>query len=54
VFVINTDNGPHGVKSMERDGVEVQILPGTRDFLILEDPGAFKSALETVLNSLVD
>jgi pimeloyl-ACP methyl ester carboxylesterase len=54
VFVINADNWPTDVESMERDGVEVQIISNTGHFLMMEDPGAFNLALESVIDSLVD
>ena len=54
VFVINSDLGPTDVKAMERDEVEVRILPGTGHFLIMENPGAFNSALRKVVESLAD
>jgi pimeloyl-ACP methyl ester carboxylesterase len=53
VFVINSDLGPTDVKAMERDGVEVRVLPGTGHFLIMENPGAFNSTLKDVIKSLV-
>jgi pimeloyl-ACP methyl ester carboxylesterase len=54
VFVINADYGPTDVESMERDGVEVHIIPGTGHFFMMEDSARFNSVLTDVVESIVD
>jgi pimeloyl-ACP methyl ester carboxylesterase len=54
VFVINADYAPTDVESMERDGVEVHIIPGTGHFFMMEDSARFNSVLTDVVESIVD
>jgi pimeloyl-ACP methyl ester carboxylesterase len=54
VFVINADYEPTDVESMERDGVEVHIIPGTGHFFMMEDSARFNSVLTNVVESIVD
>jgi pimeloyl-ACP methyl ester carboxylesterase len=39
---------------MERDGVEVHIIPGTGHFFMMEDSARFNSVLTDVVESIVD
>ncbi len=54
MFAINADYGPTDVESMERHGVELQIVSGTGHFLMMEDPDAFNSVLINVIESIVN
>jgi pimeloyl-ACP methyl ester carboxylesterase len=54
VFAINADDGTTDVASMERHGVQLQLVPRVVHFLMLEDPRAFNSALVRVIAVIAD
>lgn len=52
VFMINADYGPTDVDSLERDGVEVHIIPDTGHFFMLEKPAEFNMVLSDVVKKI--
>lgn len=54
VVVINSDNGPTEVESMQRQGVEVHIFSGTGHFLMMENSDSFNTKLTEVIGGFLD
>jgi pimeloyl-ACP methyl ester carboxylesterase len=50
VVAINPDWPPTDIKSMQRYGVEVVVMPGVGHFLMMEDPERFNGLLRKVLD----
>ncbi|MGI9552517.1 MAG: alpha/beta fold hydrolase, partial [Aurantibacter sp.] len=53
VFAFNADNEPTDSESMERNGVEVVIMPKVGHFLMMEDPKRFNEILESVIGKII-
>jgi pimeloyl-ACP methyl ester carboxylesterase len=52
VIAINPDNAPTDVASMERNGVEVVVMPGLGHFPMMEDPERFNRVLAAAIEKL--
>jgi pimeloyl-ACP methyl ester carboxylesterase len=52
VIAINADYRPTDTASLERQGVEVVIMPGVGHFLMMEDPTRFNPLLEAAIRKL--
>ena len=53
VIALNPDNEPTDVGSMQKNGVEVIIMPGVGHFLMMEDPKRFNELLETAIKKIL-
>lgn len=52
VIAINPDNAPTDTASMQRNGVEVMIMPGVGHFVMMEDPERLNGLLRTAIDRL--
>jgi pimeloyl-ACP methyl ester carboxylesterase len=52
VFAINSGNAPTDTASMQKYGIQVEVMPELGHFLMMEDPSRFNDVLESAIKTL--